>query len=745
MHEQKNKLPWLCGLNKSQKEAVSYLNGPLLVLSGAGTGKTKVLTSRIAQLIATNTAEPYKILAVTFTNKAAREMKERISELIGPIAEQITIGTFHSIAAKILRTHAGLINLSRNFLIIDDDDQVRLLKDIMENEKIDVKVWNPRSIASKIKSWKDQAISYKNAKNENYYNENVDIVKIYKIYQERLTQINACDFGDLLLHFYNILNSNNDILEIYQSKFKWILVDEYQDTNIVQYLLLRLLAKKYENLCCVGDDDQSIYAWRGAEVGNILQFENNFSDCKIVKLEENYRSTGSILKAASHLINNNINRLGKTLYTSSPFGNGENIALINSASGKDEAQFVSFQIEEFLKDNFLLDQMAILVRTTAQTREFEERFNKINLPYKIVGTKFYNRQEIKDAVAYLRIVQNTSDDISFERIVNVPKRGIGATTLNQIKIKSREIRGSYFEATLELVSSNNLKPNVKIALLDFTEKIKYWRGMKDSVDLIQLLDDVLVNSKYREMLESDNDPRSPERIQNLNELMSATKDHENLNSFLENIALNEENNEDNMIGAITIMTLHAAKGLEFDIVYLCGWEEGIFPSKRSIDENGQKGLEEERRLAYVGITRAKKRLFISFASTRRIYGFWQDSIPSRFIDELPTENLEKINTNNYFLSNQYFENEDENFINKINRIDYSNVNNSDVIEEYNFNKNKTMNYNQINFEIGDKVEHKKFGCGEIVEIGDNDYLIINFENDDFSKRNVGKKYVSKSK
>ncbi len=727
---------WLNDLNSSQKEAVCELNGPLLVLSGAGTGKTTVLTSRLAQLIATKTVNPWNILAVTFTNKAALEMKDRISYLIGPMADQIMLGTFHSLAARILRKHSQLVSLKSDFIIIDEDDQKRLLKQIMENEGIDTKIWVPKALALKINSWKDRAISYENASDTDFNTKNINIVNIYKLYQERLISLNACDFGDLLLHIYNIFNGNPDLLDRYQSLLKWILVDEYQDTNIVQYLWLRLLSKKYQNICCVGDDDQSIYGWRGAEVGNILRFEKDYKEAKVIRLEQNYRSSGHILASASNLISHNQKRLGKTLFTKT--GNGDKLLIVGCYDGKEEANYVSSKVEEFLKNRDKLDQMAVLVRAGFQTREFEERFNKIGIPNKVVGTRFYDRQEIKDAIAYLRIINHSYDDLAFERIINTPKRGLGDSTLKLIKLKSRENGFSFYDACLELSNSDQLKPVPKIAILEFINKVQYWYKRKDEINLSELLSGVLSEFGYFNMLENNKSIENFGRLENLNELISSTKDFENLSSYLEHIALiTDYNNYDNK-SKITIMTLHAAKGLEYDIIFLPGWEEGIFPSYRSLDENGTKGLEEERRLAYVGITRARKRVLISYASSRRIHGHWQSSIPSRFLEELPEENIYVDSTNEIFTNQDYSHEYLDNNITKINdfNLPYFKKNEHAIehknIKSYNSHKKKSENKNATIFIVGDRVKHKKFGEGTIKVVGaggavDNKIVVI-FDN-----------------
>ena len=629
---------WLQELNEAQKIASTNLNGPLLVLSGAGTGKTRVLTARLAQLITTRVANPYNILAVTFTNKAAREMRKRAVELVGPMAEQITLGTFHSVAAQMLRRHAELVGLKANFTILDMDDQLRLIKQVMEADDIDLKRWPPRMILGLFSRWKDRGL----APEKITRSEAGDVVQgrarsLYKNYQNRLLTLNAADFGDLLLHMLTIFNQNPDILIKYQRKLTHIMVDEYQDTNVAQYLWLRLLSSSHSNLCCVGDDDQSIYGWRGAEVGNILRFERDFPGAEIVRLEENYRSTGHILAAASQLISHNESRLGKSLFTSG--SDGEKIRVAGYWDGTEEARAVSSHIELFLKNGLLLSEMAVLVRAGYQTREFEERFIAIGLPYRVVGTRFYERAEIRDALAYLRLVHQQSDDLAFERIINNPKRGLGEATLQLIHQLSRSRDISLFAAAANMVLSDVLKPQAKRALKNFIDDISRWHSIRLDIAPAALAETVLEESGYTTMWQTHKSPDAPGRLENLKELVTAIGEFDSLSGFLEHISLVMDNETQSTDGEVTLMTLHAAKGLEFETVFLPGWEESVFPSQRTLEENGAAGLEEERRLAYVGITRARRNLFISFAANRRIHGLWQSAIPSRFISELPQGNL----------------------------------------------------------------------------------------------------------
>ena len=630
--------PWLAGLNPAQRDGVQTLSGPLLVLSGAGTGKTRVLTSRLAELVATGTAKPWNILAVTFTNKAAREMKQRVSAMVGPMAEQVWLGTFHALAARMLRRHADLVGLRSDFTILDMDDQTRLIKQLMEGEDLDAKRWPARMLGGVIQRWKDRGLTPdKIGTAEAGDIANGRMRALYTAYQARLLALNAVDFGDLLLHMLTVFQSHPDVLAQYHDRITHIMVDEYQDTNVAQYLWLRLLTGTDRNLCCVGDDDQSIYGWRGAEVGNILKFESDFPGAAIVRLEENYRSTGHILAAASGIIARNESRLGKTLYTAADAG--EKLRVNGYWDGADEARAVSADIEAMQADGRELSQIAVLVRAGFQTREFEERFIAIGLPYRVVGTRFYERAEIRDALAYLRLIAQPADDLAFERIINTPKRGLGTASIQALHMQARASDKPLLAAAMDLAQSDELRPAARAALGTFCQNIGLWRDAVGSMHHTDLAKMVLEESGYTGMWMADKSPEAEGRLENLTELVNAMQDFDSLQGFLEHISLVMDGDRDNEDGEVTLMTLHAAKGLEFDTVFLPGWEEGIFPSQRTIDENGAIGLEEERRLAYVGITRARRHVQLSFAGSRRIHGQWQSAIPSRFVQELPPETV----------------------------------------------------------------------------------------------------------
>ena len=636
----KNK-EYLNSLNSEQREAVSYLDGPLLIVAGAGSGKTKVLTSKIAHIIEEKKAFPNQILAVTFTNKAAKEMQNRVSEILKKNSSGLSwLGTFHSISAKLLRKHAKAVGLNYNFTILDTDDQTRLIKNICKAENIDVKKISPNYIISVIDKWK----------NKGWYPLDVEIKKseflekqflnVYKIYQQKLLDLNACDFGDLILHCVKIFENNEDICKIYSNNFKYILVDEYQDTNVIQSKWLNYLSSHHKNLCCVGDDDQSIYSWRGAEIKNFLEFDKYYENTKIIRLEKNYRSTQNILNTASFLIENNKNRVGKKIYT-----DGEKGDLINLScykSGKDEAINVGDKIEK-LKNDFGFNNMAILVRAIFQTREFEERFLKIGIPYRIIGgIKFYERAEIKDCISYLRIVNQHKDDLAFERIVNVPKRSIGDTTINTISNYAKSNKISLIESSKKLLELNKIKPKTKIGLSSIIKLIEKWsRDHLNGTNHVKLLQTIMDESGYSSMLKNKKDLENENRVENIKELMNAMKEFDNLDSFLEHVSLATSIDQDWEGQKVNLMTMHASKGLEFDVVFLPGWEEGLFPHQKSIEEKGDKGLEEERRLAYVGITLAKKLVNVSFSMNRFYQGDWMDSMASRFVEELPEENVEK--------------------------------------------------------------------------------------------------------
>ena len=643
------KFEYLNNLNDTQKEAVCYLDGPLLIVAGAGSGKTRVITSKIAHIIKQRLAFPNQILAVTFTNKAASEMLRRVNDILKKDAIDLSwVGTFHSISAKLLRRHAKAANLNSNFTIIDQDDQSRLIKNICKAENVDVKKISPNFILSVIDKWK----------NKGWYPSDVILKKgdifekgflnIYKIYQSKLIDLNVCDFGDLILHCVKIFENNPDIANLYAQNFKYILVDEYQDTNHIQSRWLNALSKYHNNLCCVGDDDQSIYSWRGAEIKNFLEFDQNYNNTKIIRLEENYRSTQNILSVASKLIENNKNRVGKTLFTSG--SEGEPVILNCYRNGKDEAIGISDQIEK-LKKKYNLNNISILVRAIFQTREFEERFLKIGLPYRIIGgIKFYERAEIKDCISYLKVVFQENDDLAFERIVNVPKRSIGDTTIKQINDFAKKNSLSMEKSSRKLIEMNMIKPKTKIGLSSILNLIEKWR--RDNIDKknhIKLLQTILDESGYSQMLKNKKDLENENRLENIKELISAMKEFDNLESFLEHVALATSIDQDWKGQKVNLMTMHASKGLEFDVIFLPGWEEGLFPHQKSIEEKGQNGLEEERRLAYVGITRGKKLAHISFAMNRFYQGDWIDSLSSRFIEELPEKFLKK---NDFYQNNQ---------------------------------------------------------------------------------------------
>ncbi|MDC1077634.1 UvrD-helicase domain-containing protein, partial [Candidatus Pelagibacter sp.] len=634
---------YLENLNNAQKEAVLYLDGPLLIVAGAGSGKTKVLTSRIAHIIREKKAFPNQILSVTFTNKAAKEMQTRVSKMLGSAATGLSwLGTFHSICAKILRKHATAVDLNSNFTIIDTDDQTRLIKNICKSENIDIKQLAPRFILAIIDRWKNKGYypSEVIVNNKDVYEKT--ILPLYKIYQQKLIDLNSCDFGDLILHTVKILENYPDIRQIYTTNFKYILVDEYQDTNFIQSKWLNLLSEKTKNLCCVGDDDQSIYSWRGAEIKNFLEFDQVYENTKVIRLEQNYRSSQNILSVASNLISNNQNRVGKTLTTT--MEEGDLVKLNCFKNGKDEAIGISDEIEKKLKKKYSFNEMAILVRAIFQTREFEERFLKIGMPYRILGgTKFYERAEIKDCVAYLRLIHQEKDDLAFERIVNNPKRSIGDTTLKSVHEFGKDNNLSLESAANKMIEQNLIKPKTKIGLSFFLNALNKWRNDLNikKINHIKLLQIVLDESGYSAMLKNKKDLDNENRLENIKELLSAMKEFDNLESFLEHVSLATSIDQEWDGEKINMMTMHAAKGLEFDVVFLPGWEEGLFPHQKSIEEKGQNGLEEERRLAYVGITRAKKKAIISFSMNRFYQGDWIDSMASRFIEELPEKHLEK--------------------------------------------------------------------------------------------------------
>ncbi|HEY7764577.1 MAG TPA: UvrD-helicase domain-containing protein [Aestuariivirgaceae bacterium] len=633
--------PYLAGLNSEQRAAVLTLDGPLLVLAGAGTGKTRVLTTRLAHILATGKAWPGQILAVTFTNKAAREMKDRISALIGGVVEGMTwLGTFHSIGVKILRRHAELVGLKPGFTILDTDDQVRLLRQVIEAHGIDEKRWPARQLAGLIDHWKNRGLTpNKIPAGEAHGFASGKAPQLYAEYQERLKILNSCDFGDLLLECLRLFQENADVLQKFQRRFKYMLVDEYQDTNVAQYLWLKLLAQGHRNICCVGDDDQSIYGWRGAEVDNILRFENDFPGARVIRLERNYRSTPHILAAASGLIAKNEGRLGKTLRTD--VSEGKKIIVRGHWDSDEEARAVGDDIESLQRQRERLNDMAILVRASFQMRAFEDRFITLGLPYRVIGgPRFYERQEIRDALAYFKVAVSPDNDLAFERIVNTPKRGIGDSSVKRMHQYARSAGASLHRAAEALAHSDELPARTRNSLAALLQSFARWRSLLDSLPHTELAEIILDESGYTQMWQNDRSPEAQGRLENLKELVRSMAEFDTMTGFLEHIALVMDTDTVEAEDRVNIMTLHSAKGLEFRTVFLPGWEEGLFPHQRSLDEKGRAGLEEERRLAYVGITRAKERVTISFAQNRRAHNMWQNALPSRFIDELPEAEVE---------------------------------------------------------------------------------------------------------
>ncbi|NTE34924.1 ATP-dependent helicase [Agrobacterium tumefaciens] len=638
---------YLSGLNPEQRDAVETLDGPVLVLAGAGTGKTRVLTTRIAHILATGRAYPSQILAVTFTNKAAREMKERIGVLVGGAVEGMPwLGTFHSIGVKLLRRHAELVGLKSDFTILDTDDVVRLIKQLIQAEGLDDKRWPAKQFAGMIDGWKNKGLTPPDIpEGDSRAFANGKGRELYTAYQNRLKTLNACDFGDLLMHPISIFRRNTDILKEYHQKFRYILVDEYQDTNTAQYMWLRLLAQRAkgepQNVCCVGDDDQSIYGWRGAEVDNILRFDKDFPGAKVIKLERNYRSTEHILGAAGHLIAHNEGRLGKTLFTERSSPDDEKVVVHAAWDSEEEARAVGEEIEQLQRKNHNLNDMAILVRASFQMREFEDRFVTLGLNYRVIGgPRFYERLEIRDAMAYFRLVCQPADDLAFERIVNTPKRGLGDTTIRNLHDYARARDIPMLAAAADIIETDELKPKARKALFDVVQDFRRWQGLLENTEHTTLAEQILDESGYTAMWQADKTAEAPGRLENLKELIRSMEAFESMRGFLEHVALVMDAEQNENLDAVSIMTLHSAKGLEFDTVFLPGWEEGLFPHQRALDEGGRSGLEEERRLAYVGITRAKKLCHIWFVSNRRIHGLWQSTLPSRFLDELPPAHVD---------------------------------------------------------------------------------------------------------
>ena len=710
-----NKFFYLEKLNDKQKEAVEALDGPVLVLAGAGTGKTRVLTTRLAHLLNKKLSMPWEILAVTFTNKAANEMKERVQNLLKIDIDRMWIGTFHSTGLKILRRHSELCSLKSDFTVIDTDDQQRLIKQILESNKIDIKKYTPSNVLWMVQWFKDKAIlPEESSKYKFKFGRSINISKLYIEYQERLKTLNAADFGDLLLLPVRIFRENLDILKKYQNQFKYILVDEYQDTDTCQDTFLKLLSQKYKNICCVGDDDQAIYSWRGADVKNILSFPEAYKEVKIIRLEQNYRSTDHILAAASKLIEKNKDRLGKTLWTNS--SNGEKIKLYFFEDGKDEAKNVSLEIETLKLKKLKLDEIAILVRASFQTRLFEDRLLKIGIPYRVIGGfRFYERLEIRDAIAYFRIVFKNSDDLA--RVFNTPKRGLGNTTLQKLFKYARESKMNLLDASKKIIETDELTLNARNSIKTFIDDINKWKSKINKINHIELAKIILEESGYTRMWINDKSIEAPGRLENLKELISALKDFSNMNEFLEHISLVMENERNYKLDMVNIMTMHAAKGLEFENVFLAGWDEGLFPHQKSLEEKGTQALEEERRLAYVAITRGKKNVFISFAKRRFIHGTWNFSQPSRFLSELPKEN---IDTNESF-----FQDDDDLVVNEEeygsrvknpNRLLFQNK--KDLVENINSYES------EYKFKIGDTIFHEKYGYGKIKYIIDGKYEII---------------------
>ncbi len=706
---------YLNGLNEGQRAAVEATDGPVLVLAGAGTGKTRVLVTRLAHILNTKNVRGWEILAVTFTNKAAQEMRERTAALIGPEAIDIKLGTFHSIGVWLLRQHAELVGLSPNYTILDTDDQLRLIKQILLDEGIDVKKWPPRGLAAVIDRWKDKGLApdqISSTDGDSFAHGRA--TELYRIYQERLLGLNACDFGDLLLHPLRIFMAHPDILSKYQNRFKYVLVDEYQDTNVAQYLLLRLLAQGHKNICCVGDDDQSIYGWRGAEVGNILRFEEDFPGANVIRLERNYRSTAHILGAASGLIHNNESRLGKTLWTED--NDGEKVILKAIWDGQAEAKWVAEEIEAQQRQKVGLNDIAILVRASFQTREFEEVFLSLGIQYRIIGgLRFYEGKEIRDMLAYLRVINQKDDGLAFARIYNLPKRGLGQKALETLQKIGNDLGMSLPRAAEYAVEHSLFKGKPLATLKDLMEKFDSWREQKDFIPPAELAEQVMEDSGYLQMWKDDKTSEGPKRVEGLKELVRALSEYESLDEFLEHVALVMENDQNSNDDAVSIMTLHAAKGLEYDTVFLPGWEEGLFPHQRALDENGLQALEEERRLAYVGITRARKNLFISHASNRRIHGQWQSSIASRFVSELPAEHLIEHGENDLYSrrdtetasSNQWSGGTAGHLSDILSRRAKQN---ESLID----NSTKAVNDGDSGIQKGDRVFHQKFGYGRVL-------------------------------
>jgi len=729
--------PYMESLNPEQREAIESLDGAVLVLAGAGTGKTRVLTTRIAHILGTHKAHAGQILAVTFTNKAAREMKARVGNLIGGVVEGMPwLGTFHAIGVKIIRSHAELVGLRPGFTILDTDDQVRLLKQIIKAENLDEKRWPARQLASYIDGWKNRGLAPdKVPDGEAFTFANGHGQDLYRIYQTRLKDLNAVDFGDLLLECLRLFQEHPDVLASYQQRFSYILVDEYQDTNVAQYLWLRLLAQGGGNICCVGDDDQSIYGWRGAEVDNILRFDTDFPGAKVIRLETNYRSTGHILGAASSLIAHNESRLGKTLQTDAD--DGEKIMLQGCWDHDEEARVVGEDIEQYQRQGHRLNDIAILVRASFQMRAFEDRFVTLGLDYRVIGgPRFYERQEIKDAIAYLDVVMNPDNDLKFERIFNTPKRGLGDATLQLLHTHARSQAIPLFLAARAVAETEELKPRARTALAELLKQFESWRGLSESMVHTELAELVLDESGYTAMWLADRSPKAEGRLDNLKELVRFMEEFPSLPEFLEHVSLVMDTSSDDGADKISLMTLHSAKGLEFDAIFLAGWEEGLFPHQRHLDETGQAGLEEERRLAHVGITRAKKRAKITFTQNRLMHGSWQTATPSRFIDELPEKHVEVVEAaqsyGGYGMSR--FDEKQASFASQYDTPGWQRAQRRHQGGHKTKRGPATIEGELVassaapgsGFSVGERVFHQKFGYGAICTV-DGNKLIVDFE------------------
>jgi len=720
--------PYLEHLNEVQREAVETIEGPLLVLAGAGTGKTRVLTTRIAHILHRQLAWPSQILAVTFTNKASRQMQDRVAALVGGSIEGMWLGTFHANGVRILRRHAELVGLKSSFTILGTDDQLRLLKQLLQTANIDEKRWPSRALAGIIDRWKDKGLRPEQVKpgdaGEFAMGKSLEL---YEAYQARLRALNAVDFGDLLLHCLTLFTATPDLLAEYQRRFKYILVDEYQDTNVAQYLWLRLLAQERRNLCCVGDDDQSIYGWRGAEVGNILRFEHDFPGARVIRLERNYRSTPHILACASDLIAHNEGRLGKTLWTDGD--EGEKISVRGLWDADEEARVVGEEIEALQRRGQALNEIAILVRASFQTREFEDRFLTFDIPYRIIGgVGFYERQEIRDAIAYLRVVRQPDDDLAFERIANVPKRGIGDATMRLLHRLGRAEGRSLYDAAWSLTETDEIRPQACRALRGLLDSFARWRGMVDNTALPRLVEIVLDESGYTEKWQRAGTVDAPGRLDNLKELVAATEEFETLTAFYDHVSLVMDNEANASGDAVNLVTLHGAKGLEFDAVFLPGWEEGLFPHQRALDQSGTAGLEEERRLAHVGLTRARKRIYVSYAASRRIYNSWQSSVPSRFVDELPAEHINHVSE--LGLYGRSVRGPEEQTVERPamgrRASRYRPVTPAGLVHEDRHRGQEFTDEPSGEFKAGMRVFHQKFGYGHIAAV-DGNRLQIDFE------------------